>query len=86
MGAGGGVVPQLINNDRSLNEHLTLSCEHVLSFQLSQSCIRKRRLILMFASPMCDEQRILPIIKRLLLHVYKHYISRLTLLLIFGKP
>ena len=26
VGVGGGVVPKLINNDRSLNEHLALSC------------------------------------------------------------
>ena len=26
VGVGGGVVPRLINYDRSLNEHLALSC------------------------------------------------------------
>ena len=37
MGVFGGVVPQLINNDRSLNEHLALMLAgNKLSFQLSQ--------------------------------------------------
>ena len=45
-GDGDGVVPQLINNDHSLDEHLALSR-------------------LTFASRMCDEKRILTIIKTL---------------------